>query len=363
MTITNDKGIIVYDHKNNDKHSKQRNKDSWKKCDKDLKALENLNADKSNENIQFVAKSLSKNSSNSTLSLHIAACENSTEADNSDAKDNMIDKLSTFNKSLKKLFISLIDAFEIPRQQDDGKKGKPEVMQFKASQKLLNPNKSGGGGGDGNQGKETNTVKSVGQVKIGPSKGACKVTPFKGAAASASAKQVKAKKEVKQEALFFGQSIGNPFECVVPELPVTEFKWKLSDFDIGRPLGKGQFGSVYLAREKKQQHIVALKILFKSQLLKGNVQQQLIREIEIQAHLSHPNILRMYNYFADEKKIYLILEYALEGELFKKLQDAKRFTEPVAARYVAELSDAIAYCHTKNVVHRDIKPENCLIGA
>uniref|UniRef100_A0A914PUJ4 Aurora kinase n=1 Tax=Panagrolaimus davidi TaxID=227884 RepID=A0A914PUJ4_9BILA len=119
---------------------------------------------------------------------------------------------------------------------------------------------------------------------------------------------------------------------IVPELPVTEFKWKLSDFDIGKPLGKGQFGNVYLAREKKQQHIVALKILFKSQLLKGNVHHQLIREIEIQAHLSHPNILRMYNYFADEKKIYLILEYALEGELFKKLQDAKRFTEPIAAR-------------------------------
>uniref|UniRef100_A0A914QNH2 Uncharacterized protein n=1 Tax=Panagrolaimus davidi TaxID=227884 RepID=A0A914QNH2_9BILA len=180
-------------HYNNDNRSKNRNKDSWKKCDKDIKALENLNANKSNKNIQFITKSSSKNSS--TLSLHIAAYENSIEADDSDAKDNMIDKSSTFNKSLKKPFTSLIDAFEIPRQQDDGKKR--EVMQFKASQKLRNPNKSGGGGG--NQSKASNTAKSVGKVKTDPLKGACKVTQVKSAATSASAKQVKAKREVIQE--------------------------------------------------------------------------------------------------------------------------------------------------------------------
>ena len=46
-------------------------------------------------------------------------------------------------------------------------------------------------------------------------------------------------------------------------------KWKLEDFEIGRPLGKGKFGNVYLAREKKSKYIVALKVLFKSQLIKG----------------------------------------------------------------------------------------------
>ncbi|RWR98478.1 hypothetical protein B4U79_00975, partial [Dinothrombium tinctorium] len=100
---------------------------------------------------------------------------------------------------------------------------------------------------------------------------------------------------------------------------------------IGRPLGKGKFGNVYLARDVKNNYIVALKMLFKSQLLKNNVQHQLRREIEIQSHLQHPNILRLYGYFWDEKKIYLILEYAPQGELYNKLRKAGHFDNKTSA--------------------------------
>lgn len=59
----------------------------------------------------------------------------------------------------------------------------------------------------------------------------------------------------------------------------------IEDFEIGRPLGKGKFGNVYLAREKGSHFLVALKVLFKSQMEKEGVEHQLRREIEIQAHL------------------------------------------------------------------------------
>jgi len=97
-------------------------------------------------------------------------------------------------------------------------------------------------------------------------------------------------------------------------------EWSLKNFDIGRPLGRGKFGHVYLAREKESHFIVALKILSKKQLVKSGVEHQLRREVEIQSHLRHPNILRMYGFFWDMKKIYLILEYAPGGELYKDLQ-------------------------------------------
>ena len=139
-------------------------------------------------------------------------------------------------------------------------------------------------------------------------------------------------------------------------------QWSLKDFEIGRPLGRGKFGDVYLARERKTKFIVAVKAIKKSQLLKAGVEHQLRREIEIQSHLRQKNILRMYGYFWDEKRIYIILEFAPGGELYKVLTSKGKFSEQTTSRYILDLSKALAYCHAKHVIHRDIKPENLLIG-
>jgi hypothetical protein len=68
-------------------------------------------------------------------------------------------------------------------------------------------------------------------------------------------------------------------------LPLERKRWTVRDFEIGKPLGHGKFGKVYLAREKKTKFICALKILFKDQLSQSCVEHQLRREIEIQSHL------------------------------------------------------------------------------
>ncbi|XP_035869433.1 uncharacterized protein LOC114510878 [Phyllostomus discolor] len=147
----------------------------------------------------------------------------------------------------------------------------------------------------------------------------------------------------------------------VPQ-PMVNRSLTIDDFDIGRPLGKGKFGNVYLARLKESHFIVALKVLFKSQLEKEGMEHQLRREIEIQAHLQHPNILRLYNYFHDARRVYLILEYAPRGELYKELQKSHTLDERRTATIMEELADALTYCHENKVIHRDIKPENLLLG-
>lgn len=88
---------------------------------------------------------------------------------------------------------------------------------------------------------------------------------------------------------------------------------------------------MYLARVKGHNFIVALKVLMKSQLMKAGVEHQLRREIEIQSHLRHKHVLRMYGYFYDEKRVYIILEFAPRGELYKELTKRGRFSERRAA--------------------------------
>jgi aurora kinase len=145
-----------------------------------------------------------------------------------------------------------------------------------------------------------------------------------------------------------------------PGQPAKTFH--LGMFEIGKPLGKGKFGRVYLARERSTGFVCALKVLHKSELQQGRVEKQVRREIEIQSNLAHPNILRLYGHFHDSKRIFLILEFAGKGELYKHLRKAQRFPEWQAAQYIAQMASALKYLHKKHVIHRDIKPENILVG-
>ncbi|KAI9373142.1 kinase-like domain-containing protein [Aspergillus egyptiacus] len=139
-------------------------------------------------------------------------------------------------------------------------------------------------------------------------------------------------------------------------------KLHLGMFEIGKPLGKGKFGRVYLAKERSSGFVCALKVLHKSELQQGGVQKQVRREIEIQSNLRHPNVLRLYGHFQDSKRIFLILEFAGRGELYKHLRKEHRFPEWKAAQYIAQMTSALKYLHKKHVMHRDIKPENILVG-
>ncbi|RLN97795.1 hypothetical protein BBJ28_00013665 [Nothophytophthora sp. Chile5] len=75
--------------------------------------------------------------------------------------------------------------------------------------------------------------------------------------------------------------------------------WSLDDFEIGRELGTGKFGQVYLAREKNSRMIVALKVLVKEQLKSAGVAHQLRKEVEIHSRIRHANILPLYATFQD----------------------------------------------------------------
>lgn len=115
-----------------------------------------------------------------------------------------------------------------------------------------------------------------------------------------------------------------------PSTPVRQYS--LDSFEIGRKLGKGKFGKVYCARDKATGYVCALKVMEKKELIHFKVEKQFRREIEIQSNLRHPNILRLFGHFHDSDRVFLILEYAGQGEMFKVLRKKGRFDDVLASQ-------------------------------
>jgi tRNA A-37 threonylcarbamoyl transferase component Bud32 len=141
-------------------------------------------------------------------------------------------------------------------------------------------------------------------------------------------------------------------------------EWNIDRFEIGMPLSRGKFGHVLLVRERVSKYLFVLKMMFKSQLKKNpKYLRNFRREIEIHSKLNHENIVKMHGWFTDKKRLFIILEYCPEGELFSFLQEQKGkwFPEPIVSDYIRQMINALIYLHSKNIIHRDIKPENILV--
>ena len=88
-----------------------------------------------------------------------------------------------------------------------------------------------------------------------------------------------------------------------------------------------------------------------------------MEEVAILNTLDHPNIVKYYETYNDQKYIYLVMEYVNGIPLFDKItqQTNQTFSEVTAAGYIKELLLAVNHCHAQDIVHRDIKPDNIMI--
>jgi len=127
-------------------------------------------------------------------------------------------------------------------------------------------------------------------------------------------------------------------------------------------LGVGAFGRVFHTTNKHNPDFqVAIKVLDKFKLHE-NI-DCIMEEVAILHSLDHPNIVKYYETYNDQKYIYLVMEYVSGMPLFDKItqQANQTFTEAKAAKYMKALFQAINHCHAQNIVHRDIKPDNVMI--
>lgn len=137
--------------------------------------------------------------------------------------------------------------------------------------------------------------------------------------------------------------------------------WTLDDFIPEESVGNGQYGKVYKAIEKRSNYEVALKVIEISKIVEHDFFAQIKSEIEIHHRLRHPNILRLFGYFYDDRSVYVVLEYAPYGNLYQKIKRESKLEEDLARKILRQLINALIFMRDRNIIHRDIKPENILL--
>jgi len=128
-------------------------------------------------------------------------------------------------------------------------------------------------------------------------------------------------------------------------------------YTILKFVGEGSFARVYKVRHKQTHKVLALKCIQKAGKSQAEI-EKLMEEITILTRLSHPNIIRMMEWFDKETEICVVTEYAEKGELFKM---ERKLSELEIACIARQLVSALQFLWRKRVIHRDIKPQNILL--
>ena len=139
---------------------------------------------------------------------------------------------------------------------------------------------------------------------------------------------------------------------------------EISNYRVIRLLGAGGMGEVYLAEHTYTGQKVALKAVHTGLMSDQSVRRRFLEEGRVMADLKHPGIVTLHNFFEEQGRFFLVLEYVEGTTLGERLQGGP-LAPAEASRICSELLSALQYAHTRPdpVIHRDIKPANIMLAA
>ncbi|XP_071685791.1 probable serine/threonine protein kinase IREH1 [Rutidosis leptorrhynchoides] len=136
----------------------------------------------------------------------------------------------------------------------------------------------------------------------------------------------------------------------------------IDDFEIIKPISRGAFGRVFLAKKRTTGDLFAIKVLKKACMIRKNAVESILAERDILISVRNPFVVRFFYSFTCRENLYLVMEYLNGGDLYSLLRNLGCLDEDVARIYIAEVVLALEYLHSLRVVHRDLKPDNLLIA-
>ncbi|KAF9955677.1 hypothetical protein BGZ72_003500 [Mortierella alpina] len=136
----------------------------------------------------------------------------------------------------------------------------------------------------------------------------------------------------------------------------------IKDFDFIKPISKGAFGSVFLAKKRATGDYFAIKVLKKSDMVaKNQVTNVKAERMILMNQTDSPFVVSLYFSFQSKEYLYLVMEYLNGGDCMALIKAISRLPEDWARNYLAEVVLGLEYLHNAGVVHRDLKPDNLLI--
>lgn len=127
-------------------------------------------------------------------------------------------------------------------------------------------------------------------------------------------------------------------------------------------VGKGSFAKVNLAIRKKDQAKFAIKSIKKALMFKEKRNLGcLIKEIQVQRMVNHPNAIKLYEVYESDMYIHLVLEYINSGDLLNHINTKGTYSEKDASTLAFKILGVLEYCHARNIIHRDLKLENLMV--
>ncbi|KAG8936033.1 hypothetical protein FRC02_004945 [Tulasnella sp. 418] len=136
----------------------------------------------------------------------------------------------------------------------------------------------------------------------------------------------------------------------------------IKDFDIIKPISKGAFGAVFLAKKKTTGDYYAIKILKKADMIaKNQITNVKAERMIMMKQAESPFVVKLYFTFQSKDNLYLVMEYLNGGDCAALIKSLGSIPEEWTKAYVAEVTLGLEYLHKTGVVHRDLKPDNLLI--
>nr|XP_046227078.1 serine/threonine-protein kinase greatwall isoform X2 [Scatophagus argus] len=142
----------------------------------------------------------------------------------------------------------------------------------------------------------------------------------------------------------------------VPKPPSIE------DFIVLKPISRGAFGKVYLARKTSNSRLYAIKVMKKADMVDKNMMGQMKAERDALALSKSPFVVHLFYSLQTATKIYLVMEYLIGGDVKSLLHIYGYFDQDMSVKYIAEVALALDYLHRHGIIHRDLKPDNMLIS-